>query len=62
MAVGNSKTRVNLTISKKMKETITKLAKEDERSTNSLMILLMKEALQQPKWQERIKEIEEKNK
>ena len=62
MAVGNSKTRVNLTISKKMKETITKLAKEDERSVNSLMILLMKEALQQPKWQERIKEIEEKNK
>ena len=59
MAVGNSKTRVNLTISKKMKETITKLAKEDERSVNSLMILLMKEALQQPKWQERIKEIED---
>ena len=57
MAVGNSKTRVNLTISKKMKETITQLAKEDERSTNSLMILLMKEALQQPKWQERIQEM-----
>ena len=57
MAVGDSKTRVNLTISKKMKETITKLAKEDERSVNSLMILLMKEALQQPKWQERIKQM-----
>ena len=57
MAVGDSKTRVNLTISKKMKETITKLAKEDERSVNSLMILLMKEGLQQPKWQERIKQM-----
>lgn len=57
MAVGSSKTRVNLTIDKGLKETITQLARQDERSANSLMILLMKEALQQPKWQELIKQM-----
>ena len=57
MAVGDSKTRVNLTIDKGLKETITQLAKLDERSVNSLMILLMKEGLQQPKWQERIERL-----
>lgn len=57
MAVGDSKTRVNLTIDKGLKETITQLAKLDERSVNSLMVLLMKEGLQQPKWQERMKQM-----
>ena len=51
------KTRVNLTITHSMKSTIEQLAREDSRSTNNLMILLMKEALEQPKWKERIERL-----
>ena len=51
------KTRVNLTITHELKATIEQLAREDSRSTNNLMVLLMKEGLQQPKWQERIERL-----
>ena len=63
MAIDRTKnTRINLTLPINTKQTLELLAKDDMRSTNSFILLLIKEALQQPKWQERIKEIEEKNK
>lgn len=42
----NKKTRINLTIEHDLKAKIEELAKLDERSTNSLIIKLLKEALQ----------------
>ena len=47
MAIDTSiKTRINLTIEIDLKQKIEQLAKEDERSTNSMLIKLIKEALQ----------------
>ena len=42
----NKKTRINLTIELDLKAKIEKLAKEDMRSTNSMIIKLIKESLQ----------------
>ena len=47
MAIDTSiKTRINLTIELDLKQKVEQLAKEDERSTNSMLIKLIKEALQ----------------
>lgn len=47
MAIDTSiKTRINLTIELDLKQKVEQLAKEDERSTNSMIIKLIKEALQ----------------
>ena len=47
MAIDTSiKTRINLTIELDLKKKVEQLAKEDERSTNSMIIKLIKEALQ----------------
>ena len=47
MAIDTSiKTRINLTIELDLKKKVEQLAKEDERSTNSMLIKLIKEALQ----------------
>ena len=47
MAIDTSqKTRINLTISYELKAQIEQLAKEDMRSTNSMIIKLLKESLQ----------------
>ena len=40
------KTRINLTIEHDLKAKVEELAREDERSTNSMLIKLIKEALQ----------------
>lgn len=46
MAIDTSnKTRINLTIELDLKQKVEQLAKEDERSTNSMIIKLIKEAL-----------------
>ena len=46
MAIDTSiKTRINLTIELDLKKKVEQLAKEDERSTNSMIIKLIKEAL-----------------
>lgn len=42
----NKKTRINLTISHEMKAAIEKLAKEDMRSTNSMIIKMLRENLE----------------
>ena len=42
----SKKTRINLTISYELKAQIEQLAKEDMRSTNSMIIKLIKESLQ----------------
>ena len=42
----NKKTRINLTISHELKAQIEQLAKEDMRSTNSMIIKLLKENLE----------------
>ena len=42
----NKKTRINLTISYELKAQIEQLAKEDMRSTNSMIIKLLKENLE----------------
>ena len=42
----NKKTRINLTIEHDLKAKVEQLAKEDERSTNGMIIKLIKEALQ----------------
>ena len=42
----SKKTRINLTIELDLKQKIEQLAREDERSTNSMLIKLIKEALQ----------------
>ena len=41
------KTRINLTIEHDLKAKVEELAKEDERSTNSMIIKLLREALQE---------------
>lgn len=47
MAIDTSiKTRINLTIELDLKQKVEQLAKEDERSTNSMIIKLIKESLQ----------------
>ena len=46
MAVGQDKQRINLTISKELKAQVEAKAKEQERSTNSMIILLVKRALE----------------
>lgn len=47
MAIDTSKkTRINLTIEIDLKQKVEQLAREDERSTNSMLIKLIKEALQ----------------
>ena len=50
-------TRVNVTIPKKMYHKIQLLAKEEMRSSNSLMVFLMAQALQNEEWQNKIKEL-----
>ena len=40
------KTRINLTIELDLKQKVEQLAKEDMRSTNSMIIKLIKESLQ----------------
>lgn len=50
-------TRVNITIQKTLYKKIQILAKDDMRSANSLMVLLIHQALRDEKWQERIKEL-----
>ena len=42
----NKNTRINLTISHELKQKVEQLAREDERSTNSMLIKLIKESLQ----------------
>ena len=42
----NKKTRINLTIEIDLKQKIEQLAKEDMRSTNSMIIKLLKENLE----------------
>ena len=42
----DKKTRINLTIEHELKAQIEQLAKEDMRSTNSMIIKLIKESLQ----------------
>ena len=42
----NKKTRINLTISYEMKAKIEKLAREDMRSTNSMIIKMLRENLE----------------
>ena len=42
----SKKTRINLTIELDLKAKIEKLAREDMRSTNSMIIKLIKESLQ----------------
>lgn len=42
----NKKTRINLTISHDLKQKIEQLAREDMRSTNSMIIKLLKENLE----------------
>lgn len=47
MAIDTSiKTRINLTIELDLKQKVEQLAKEDMRSTNSMIIKLIKESLQ----------------
>ena len=43
----NKKTRINLTIEHDLKAKVEELAREDERSTNSMLIKLLREALQE---------------
>ena len=42
----NKKTRINLTIEHDLKAKVEELARLDERSTNSMLIKLIKESLQ----------------
>ena len=46
MAVGQDKQRINLTISKELKAQIEQLAREDMRSTNSMIIKMLRENLE----------------
>lgn len=58
MAIDHTKnTRINLTLPIKTKQTLELLSRDDMRSTNSFILLLIKEALEQPKWKERIERL-----
>lgn len=50
-------TRVNVTIDKKTYNKLKVLAQSEMRSTNSLMIYLINQALRNEEWQEKIKEL-----
>ena len=46
--------RVNITFNKKMYNKLKLLAKEDMRSTNSLVVYLVSQALQSEEWQNKV--------
>ena len=43
MSISNSKTRIALTIDKDLKEQLSKIAKDEERSLNNLIIKILKD-------------------
>lgn len=49
--------RVNITFNKKMYNKLKLLAKADMRSTNSLVVYLVSQALQSEEWQSKIKDL-----
>lgn len=62
MAINTDKnTRINLTLPKHMKEEISMLANDEMRSQNSMILLLLKQALEQPQWIERIEQLSKHN-
>lgn len=50
-------TRINLTIDKKTYNKLKVLSQSEMRSTNSLMVYLINQALRTEEWQEKIKEL-----
>ena len=48
---------MNITLNKKLYNKLKVLAKEDMRSTNSLIVYLVNQALRTDEWQEKIKEL-----
>lgn len=53
----NKNTRINLTIDKKTYNKLKVLSQSEMRSTNSLMVYLINQALRTEEWQEKIKEL-----
>ena len=49
--------RINLTIDKKTYNKLKVLAQSEMRSTNSLMVYLINQALRTEEWQDKIKEL-----
>ena len=62
MTIDKSKnTRINLTIDKKTYNKLKVLAQNEMRSTNSLMVYLINQALRTEEWQDKIKNLIDSN-
>ena len=53
----NKNTRINLTIDKKTYNKLKVLSQSEMRSTNSLMVYLINQALRTEEWQNKIKDL-----